>query len=862
MSLDRITQTLLTKFEQSREEHFKVIYWEDPKKDYFEYVQTLELPNVKIIQLDGNNYFRSKVYFEEHFSQSHFLIYAPFNALGDHFKENWLLDVYFYAEKFRADATSQIIDELGLPNSIEMRSEVEKYRKFFENQDRVRRFVKYGHKIKSVVDLQLCILAALVNSPEVRLDTIVYQVISDHLDVIGNKRIEEIKKFGNFEDFINLLLSKYGYVYSDEKPFINFVAHLFVTGLGITINIEKFGFLKPFFEPDYSKNCYSAVHAWAEDSSKQDELRVIAKTVEEMLHMSDKLKQVQLNDLEKLDLFPVFNEMFILKLSEGLVQDILNPVDVENAILRRRETLWYEDVRVYFEVLFYASQVVKFRQTHNHMKASTGYKAVWESYLNDYYQMDQYYRKSYSTYFTSLDHLQSDLDDVTKDLLAYVENVYKTWYLDELGEVWTSHTKELLPESYWLDHLPKQKDFYFDYVSKTLASNKNVFVIISDALRYEVGKELEQVLKGEAKYQTSVHGIQGIFPSITRLGMAALLPHDQIELDSNLDVLVDGYSCGDLVSRQKALSRRGKNALAISAKQFMDLKRQDRSAQFKDKELVYLYHDLIDATGDHQASEKDTFKACDEAVRELRNLVRTILNESLTNTVYITADHGFMYTYKSLQEFDKVSKEHIGSNIKEISRRYAITEESAHTDQLQSVSLKHVNSSLGAVTPLQYIRFKVQGGGTNYVHGGVSLQEIAVPVVKVEKIRGDRQVQSSSTVKIQLVTQVHKVTNRIFSLEFVQSEAVSERNLAGKFTLMFKDINGRTISDQQILIADRTSSSPSDRNFRVRFCLHDGQYDQSMYFYLHVYLQTDKGLEEVQKIPFEISILFSGGFDL
>ena len=48
MSLDRITQTLIQKFESKVDGEHKVIYWEDPKKEYFEYVKSLQINGVKV----------------------------------------------------------------------------------------------------------------------------------------------------------------------------------------------------------------------------------------------------------------------------------------------------------------------------------------------------------------------------------------------------------------------------------------------------------------------------------------------------------------------------------------------------------------------------------------------------------------------------------------------------------------------------------------------------------------------------------------------------------------------------------------------------------------------------------------------
>ena len=65
--------------------------------------------------------------------------------------------------------------------------------------------------------------------------------------------------------------------------------------------------------------------------------------------------------------------------------------------------------------------------------------------------------------------------------------------------------------------------------------------------------------------------------------------------------------------------------------------------------------------------------------------------------------------------------------------------------------------------------FKVAGGGANYVHGGSSPQEMLVPVLEVKMERGHMETKNA---EIALVSIVHKITNLITSMDFIQSDAV------------------------------------------------------------------------------------------
>lgn len=82
-------------------------------------------------------------------------------------------------------------------------------------------------------------------------------------------------------------------------------------------------------------------------------------------------------------------------------------------------------------------------------------------------------------------------------------------------------------------------------------------------------------------------------------------------------------------------------------------------------------------------SDSEVFQACDEAIAEIKNLVRIIVNEFGGTNVLITADHGFLYTYSPLNEDDKVDKNTPNEQDVEIDRRYLITRKGAKPNYLR-----------------------------------------------------------------------------------------------------------------------------------------------------------------------------------
>ena len=103
-----------------------------------------------------------------------------------------------------------------------------------------------------------------------------------------------------------------------------------------------------------------------------------------------------------------------------------------------------------------------------------------------------------------------------------------------------------------------------------LKKDKKVCVIISDALRYEIGDELVSKIRQEDRFEASLDATLSMLPSYTQLGMAALLPNETLAIvgeGGNGTVQVDGHSSRGLENRGKilemALGEKKKKAIAI-----------------------------------------------------------------------------------------------------------------------------------------------------------------------------------------------------------------------------------------------------------------------------------------------------------
>jgi hypothetical protein len=313
--------------------------------------------------------------------------------------------------------------------------------------------------------------------------------------------------------------------------------------------------------------------------------------------------------------------------------------------------------------------------------------------------------------------------------------------------------------------------------------------------------------------------------------------------------------------RKQILFNKTTESTAISYKTLLSMSPNEMGEFYKGQNLNYIYHDTIDAIGDNAATEIKTFDSTDMAIDEISKLIRDLRNYGNATSIYITADHGFIYQRDKLEEVDKISKENI--NPIESTRRYIVSEETRDIDGLLRFSMENDfgrDCKLNVYIPKVNIRFKTQGAGANFVHGGAALQEVVVPLIHYRnKNLGQTGAVKPEKTKIKLTNTVRKITNNITTLNFFQTEKVGGKIVPCSVRVYLIDENEEIISNEEILLGDKTSENPGDRNMSIRFILKQGNYDKNKDYYLIIKdVQTNV---EYEKIRFSISLGIESDFD-
>lgn len=856
MDIDKVIQDLNRRFAAPLPEFYKrrIIFWYDEDREFEDKLEDIEIANAKLLVLTGTNNFAAKKLLNVDDTTSNYLVYSPITY--ESLEDDWLLNIELYSEEFRADLISIWMSEMELPATPDFRRLTKVYKKFFGAQPRRAAFTKLNKGITTASQMHLAVMAAICGTTDMQPGSIVQAVIRGGTDMASNEVFQILRSYGAEEPFWALVKQASGYNEGEDASIERMVTHILLTATTRTLRIEYLAGLDSFISTPHQAWCYDFVSEWIAEEEKP-ELIEILRNVEEELNLRKRFLQIPMEDLVRTEIFPCVNECILTQLMTEISNHIIN-VDVITSTVEKRRTLaWYDEVKCYYEGILQVAKMQAFFLEHSAGFHTVEARKVWKEYTEDYYHMDTYYRQYHLAFGKSLTMGNDHLDDLFKQVTDKVEGLYTHWFLGELGNNWADACADELAQYGRVLEVPQQVDFY----GQIKDEDNRVFVIISDAFRYEVAASLAEQLRRETQSKVALRACAGIFPTVTKFGMAALLPHKELTVEERssggLQILADGMST-EAGNRDKVLKTANRNSVALKYTDIAPMKRAERSALVKGMDVVYIYHDKVDEAS--HTSDSMVFPACDDAIEEIKNIVRIIRNEFSGTRVYITADHGFLYTYSLLSEDAKVDKTTPSEQDVEIDRRYLITRKGATPEYLLPV--KFMDDRYDAFAPRASVRIKKKGGGLNFVHGGISLQEMVVPIIEYHYLRNDSKAYQrnkakydTKPVEIGLLSASRKISNMIFSLNFYQKEAVGDNRSAANYLLYFVDSNGKQISDTAKIIADKTSENGQERTFRCSFNLKSLKYDNRASYYLVI--ADESGLQMPQKEEFQIDIAFA-----
>ena len=768
----------------------RYIFWYDTDGAMEEFVSTICIEGVEVLILDGNPFgIKYRMMCVDPQPERGYLIYSKSEKPAN--EDNWLLDFQEEGTIFAADMASIYAAECNIPFELKT-SIVEKHLEFFKtvkNRSKCATMVHSRMSAKEIIDVMLSITTGCAMPTYDQLTFVLAnECINEESEILN--RLEKYNLDGYYWQMV-----KEAFGYDKGNNIKSLILVLFQDELNSIIG-----------HGTLTNEAHIFMHDWRDSRQYGEMYKKWAEQLETELNIMHQIQGEPLDKLVRIETFPCVDKVIALHLQKEVNNDTIQAEKVEAIVDSRRNKLFSDTAQHTMLALLEARRLFEDIEVKmnglNINSTGEGFKL----YANELHTIDQHYRH----YFREAN--QAESNNLLSDITPKVEQVYTNTFLSELVKKWQPLVDNM--DRWYLEHTYSQRSFYNVHIHPLTSKGKRTFVIISDALRYETMKELQQRIAHENRMECTMKDpMLGVQPSFTQLGMAALLPHRELSFDKQSDeVFADGKSTKGTDNRTKVLQNTVAKSIAIKADDLLAI--PNGKNWVKDYDLVYIYSNTIDKVGDAVATEKNVFKATEDEMDKLLRVVRYIRDANGAN-IFITADHGYIYQNETLDESDFTDFKAQGGTCFIENRRFVIGTGLWDGNGAKSWKSEYVGVKAGVDIQIckGINRIRKQGSGSRFIHGGSMPQEIVIPVLHVNI----KKTKDVSNVDVDILGKQSNITTASLSVKFYQVDVATEKTKGVTLRMGFYNGSGDIISDSVVMTFDSASNDSQQREQKHTF---------------------------------------------
>lgn len=819
----------------AKDKRKSLVFYFDADGSFQEELEDIEAENIKIITVK-NEYFQLKYKLEKELNEEKILLYHPFEKpTGQYLKKYPLLDLLLANHELRLDDASEFLTEYGLKeNHLSLVKRYIKQLKTKTNKKKLTRILDKSHFSEPNLKLGLISISLDFSSVADRNSCMAKYLSIATDDKAFNRVTKTLKQLDLDQDLLgwfNFLLDTNYQDLTKEKT-VDWVRklkyNLLTAYVDHPIKADNYAKLKLERPSDINR-----VQSFMEDWEKIPNLKQEIEPVFEQLGSEIKTSKI-LSWYSENHEFGFYSKDMLSRLINDLYKQILNnPLkSKDDCIKLLRNNRLTIDQKEQLKFLYYTSGVFTILESYKSFSFNKAEDFIKE-YTSELHLVDFNFRKAVIAF------------DKTKDrLYEFEDEAFKVF--NKLNQKYDRFLIELNVE--WQKALDKQKfDFHsidvdkqFEFYNKNLKDfDYKIVVIISDALRYELGYELYDDLMSDSKNNLEITPSLASIPSYTNLGMSNLLPNNSISVsksDNDLSFSIENKTTVS-TNRQSILEKANPESTAIDFTKVMKLDHPSGRKFFKDNRVVYIYHDWIDAIGDKKRTEYQTFEASTKAVEDIKRLIQKLYGWNVYH-VLVTSDHGFLFNYNELEENSRevlpktkgYSRDHV---------RFVVADEfDGKTDgyQMKLKDTTNIDSELKVAIPRAVNRYRKQGNvGVQFVHGGASLQELVTPVIKFYK----QKKETNQVVTFKRIDQTDRISSGSLKVALIQEQPVSNELKSSELIFGIYSENDELLTNEAELHLNSTSGNPKERYYEVILSLNSLG-SKSSFGYLKAFEKKDK----------------------
>lgn len=470
-----------------------------------------------------------------------------------------------------------------------------------------------------------------------------------------------------------------------------------------------------------------------------------------------------------------FEEAVVLEHAAQLIADAHYERALE-LVLARRRSFWvdrslgrlgqWETCRLMAEL---GREVARIRPL---LKKGNGTPKSWvEGYASDWYRADLAQR--------ALESWVAKLEDEPEPALEKALGLVRRNHEALLKEMTQGHTAALAAAGWSVSGVLHQTRIYPELVEPVRGRVAYFFV---DAMRFEMAADLIEQLEGAQELRL-VPAV-GALPSITPIGMAALLPgasssFSVVDHKGKLAARIGDTTMPGLAERMKYLKAVRPEAIDVDLGELLQKSTRALEKRLADAPLVIVRSQSIDGLGEMDGGLLAR-QIMDTVIGNLARAVRKLARTGVEHFV-ITADHGHQFSIR--KEEDMLMDKPGGDTVDQHRRCWA--GRGGHTP---AAATRVSGAELGYDTDLDFVFprglavFRA-GGDLAFHHGGPSLQEMIVPVLTLRIPRLEAEGSLGAMVTLEGYPSV--LTNRTFGMRVtVGAELFSQEPVSIRLVLL------------------------------------------------------------------------------
>ncbi|EAA3385007.1 BREX-1 system phosphatase PglZ type A [Salmonella enterica subsp. enterica serovar Kirkee] len=847
----------------------RIVFWHDPDKRFLEELDNLELENVTLLDMTDQSQLAVKKRIEIDEPEQQFLLWFPHDAPPKEF--DWLLDIRLYSTEFHADFAAITLNTLGIPQ-LGLREHIQRRKAFFSIK-RLSALKGLVTEQENEASLDKKMVAVIAGVKTAKTEEILFSLITQYVnqqkddDSDLENTLAMLKRHDLEGVLWDILNQEMGY--QAEHPTLeNLILKLFCTDLSAQADPQKREWLEKnvLVTPSGRASALAFMVTWRADRRYKEAYDYCAQQMQDALRPEDQYRLSSPYDLHECETTLSIEQTIIHALVTQLLEEstTLDREAFKKLLSERQSKYWCQTRQEYcaiYDALRQAERLLNLRNRHIDGFHYQDSATFWKAYCEELFRFDQAYRLFNE--YALLVHSKGAM--ILKSLDDYIEALYSNWYLAELSRSWNKVLEtENRMQDWRIAGVPRQQNFYNEVVKPQFNNPqiKRVFVIISDALRYEVAEELGNQINTEKRFTAELRSQLGVLPSYTQLGMAALLPHDEICYQpGNGDIVyADGLSTSGTPNRDIILKKY--KGMAVKSDDLLKWKNQQGRDLIRDYEVVYIWHNTIDAMGDSASTEEKTFEACRNAVVELKDLVTRVINRLHGTRIIVTADHGFLFQQQPLSGQDKTTLQIKPDNTIKNHKRFIIGHQLPADDfcwKGKVADTAGVSDSSEFLIPKGIQRFHFSGGA-RFVHGGAMLQEVCVPVLQVKALQKTAAEKQPQRRPVDIVKHhpLIKLVNNIDKVSLLQTDPVGELFEPRTLNIFIVDNANNVVSGKERICFDSDNDAMEKRIRDVTLKLIGANFNRRNEYWLILEdAQTETGY---QKYPVIIDLAFQDDF--